>query len=64
MVALLKIKRRIVLHSIVLAFITTWNPFSARMRGANSDPLYASRLYLAFVANIAIAGGCPENLNI
>lgn len=27
-------------------FMTTRIPFSARMRGANSEPLYASRLYL------------------
>ncbi len=60
MVALFQVKQRIVLPRVMLTFITTWNPWSARMRGANSDPLYASRLYLAFVANIAIAGGCPE----
>ena len=42
-----------------LTFITTWNPLSAKIRGANSDPLYASRLYLALVANSAIAGGLP-----
>ena len=64
MVALPTDKHKNVLQNVMLTFITTWIPFSARMRGANSDPLYASRLYLAFVANMAIAGGCPEYLNL
>lgn len=38
-------------------FMTTFSPCSAKMRGANSEPLNASRLYLAFVANIATPGG-------
>ena len=37
-------------------FMTTSMPFCARIRGANSEPRYASRLYLALVANIATAG--------
>jgi hypothetical protein len=43
----------------VQTFITTSIPFSARTRGANSDPRYASRLYRAFVANRAAAGVWP-----
>lgn len=42
-----------------LTFITTFKPWSAKIAGENSDPLYASRLYRALVANKAIAGGPP-----
>ena len=40
-------------------FITTGMSFSARILGANSEPLYDSRLYRAFVAKRAAAGGPP-----
>jgi hypothetical protein len=42
------------------AFISTVSPFSARILGANSEPRYDSRLYLAFVAKMATAGGPPD----
>lgn len=31
---------------VKLTFMTTGIPLSARIRGANSDPLYASRFFL------------------
>ena len=40
-------------------FMATFSPFSAKIRGANSEPRYASRLYRALVANSATAGGPP-----
>ena len=43
-----------------ITFITTLSPFSAKIRGANSEPRYASRLYRALVANSATAGVGPE----
>lgn len=39
-------------------FMTTCRPLSAKIRGANSEARYASRLYLLLVANKATAGGC------
>ena len=41
-------------------FMTTSRPASARTRGAYSECLYASRLYLEKLENIASAGGFPE----
>ena len=46
-------------HEVDITFITTLSPFSAKIRGANSDPRYASRLYRALVANSATAGVGP-----
>lgn len=46
-------------HGVGITFITTLSPFSAKIRGANSEPRYASRLYRALVANSAIAGVLP-----
>lgn len=46
-------------ESSELTFIATLSPCEVRMRGANSEALYASRLYLELVANNAIAGGVP-----
>ena len=40
-------------------FMTTCRPFSARMRGANSEPRYASRLYRPCDAKRAAAGAWP-----
>lgn len=42
-----------------LTFMTTFKPLFAKIAGANSEPLYASRLYRALVANSATAGGFP-----
>lgn len=44
---------------LAVTFKTTWRPLSARILGANSEPRYDSRLYRAFVAKSATAGGCP-----
>lgn len=45
-----------------ITFNTTCRPFSARILGANSEPRYDSRLYRAFVAKSATAGGCPGSV--
>lgn len=39
--------------------MTTRRPWLARMRGANSDPRYASRLNRPLTAKSAMAGGGP-----
>ena len=39
--------------------MATFKPLSLKIRGANSDPRYASRLYLALVANNAMPGVAP-----
>lgn len=47
------------LEEVGITFITTLSPFSAKIRGANSEPRYASRLYRALVAKSATAGVGP-----
>ena len=67
-------QHRVTINRDYFTFITTFKPCSFRIRGANTEWRYASRLYLMTVsfdtqakhlqfylanaANIAIAGGC------
>jgi hypothetical protein len=44
-------------------FIITGSPLSARMRGANSEPRYASRFLLDHIRSIRGGGGRGEEMH-